>query len=47
MISIAPVMNTPSTPNAVVPEKMSFTAGESFSFDIPGQSVVVLKLTLQ
>ncbi|KAG8762441.1 hypothetical protein FRC11_009395 [Ceratobasidium sp. 423] len=41
------VVNTPANPNAVVPKEVSFTAGKSFTFDIPGQSVVVLKLALE
>ncbi|KAG8729735.1 hypothetical protein FRC12_020761, partial [Ceratobasidium sp. 428] len=41
------IMNTPSAPNALVPQEVAFTAGKTFTFDIPGQSVVVLKLALQ
>ncbi|KDN49141.1 hypothetical protein RSAG8_02494, partial [Rhizoctonia solani AG-8 WAC10335] len=40
-------VNTPTNPNTVVPKEVSFTAGKSFTFDVPGQSVVVLKLSLE
>ncbi|CAE6471490.1 unnamed protein product, partial [Rhizoctonia solani] len=40
-------VNTPANPNVVVPKEVSFTAGKSFTFDVPGQSVVVLKLALE
>ncbi|QRV80273.1 alpha-L-arabinofuranosidase [Ceratobasidium sp. AG-Ba] len=40
------IMNTPSSPNTVVPKEVPFAAGKTFAFDIPGQSVVVLKLSI-
>ncbi|KEP51093.1 alpha-L-arabinofuranosidase A [Rhizoctonia solani 123E] len=40
-------VNTPANPNVVVPKEVSFTAGKSFTFDVPGQSVMVLKLSLE
>lgn len=41
------VVNTPSAPNAITPSEVTFVAGKTFNFDVPGQSVVVLKLALQ
>lgn len=40
-------MNTPLVPNAIVPAEVTFGAGQTFNFDIPGQSVVILKLPLE
>ncbi|KAF8600840.1 glycoside hydrolase [Ceratobasidium sp. AG-I] len=41
------IMNTPLAPNAIEPSEVPFVAGQAFSFDVPGQSVVILKLVLQ